>query len=44
MFYRITYVYQNQLFSYISKAKPYSDIIRVRVNVAPIDDYIVGIN
>jgi len=44
MFYRITYVYQDQLFSYISKAKPYTDIIKVRVNVAPIDDYIVGIN
>ena len=44
MFYRITYVYQDQLFSYISKAKPYTDIINVRVNVAPIDDYIVGIN
>ena len=44
MFYRITYVYQEQLFSYISKAKPYTDIIQVKVSVAPIDDYIVGIN
>lgn len=44
MYYRITYVYQDQLFSYVSKAKPYTDLIKVRVSVAPIDDYIVGIN
>ena len=44
LFYRITYVYQDQLFSYISKAKPYTDIIQVKVNVAPVDDYIVGLN
>jgi uncharacterized protein YcfJ len=44
MFYRITYVYQEQLFSYISKAKHYTDIIQVKVSVAPIDDYIVGMN